>query len=125
MVFTVPKRWPHLPYGFDLRTATDVFLTFWMYHDLEKEGSNDRLQIQVSTDGSLWQNAGPEIKRYDGYQGWKPYQVNLQPYLGQPQVRIGFLGINGLGNGLGNDIHLDDIALYRDYYKQNLPFIFN
>ena len=108
-------------YGFDLRTATEAFLTFWMYHDLEKDGSNDRLQVQVSTDGSLWQNAGPEIKRYDGYQGWKPYKVDLQPYLGQPQVRIGFLGISGFGN----DIHLDDIALYRDFYKQYFPIIFN
>ena len=108
-------------YGFDLRTAAEAFLTFWMYHDLEKEGSNDRLQVQVSTAGGLWQNAGPEIKRYDGYKGWKPYKVDLQPYLGQPQVMIGFLGISGFGN----DLHLDDIALYRDYHKQYLPFIFN
>jgi hypothetical protein len=115
----------HYAYGFDLRAATEAFLTFWMYHDLEKEGSNDRIQVQVSTGGGLWQNAGPEIKRYDGYQGWKPYKVDLQPYLGHSQVRIGFLGISGLGTGLGNDIHLDDIALYRDYYKLNLPFIYN
>ncbi len=107
--------------GFNLRTAAEAFLTFWMYHDLEKEGSNDRLQVQVSTAGGLWQNAGPEIKRYDGYKGWKPYKVDLQPYLGQPQVMIGFLGISGFGN----DLHLDDIALYRDYPKQYLPFIFN
>jgi len=38
---------------------------------------------------------------------------------------IGFLGASGLGNGFGNDLHLDDIALYRDYPKQYLPFIFN
>ena len=108
-------------YGFDLKTATGAFLTFWLYHDLEKDGSNDRLQVQVSTDGSLWENAGQEIKRYDGNRGWKPYKVNLQPYLGQPQVMIGFLGISGFGN----DIHLDDIGLYRDYYNQYLPYIFN
>jgi hypothetical protein len=107
--------------GFDLRAATEAFLTFWMYHDLEKTGSNDRLQVQVSTDGSFWQSAGPEIKRYDGSKGWKPYKVDLQPYLGQSQVTIGFLGISGFGN----DIHLDDLALYRDYYKQYLSFIFN
>jgi hypothetical protein len=111
--------------GFDLRTAAEAFLTFWMYHDLEKEGSNDRLQVQVSAAGGLWQNAGPEVKRYDGYKGWKPYKVDLQPYLGQPQVMIGFLGASGLGNGFGNDLHLDDIAFYRDYPKQYLPFIFN
>ena len=108
-------------YSIDLRTAAEAFLTFWMYHDLEKEGSNDRLQVQVSADGGPWQNAGPEIKRYDGYKGWKPYKVDLQPYLGQPQVMIGFLGISGFGN----DLHLDDIALYRDYFKQYLPFSFN
>jgi hypothetical protein len=96
-----------------------------MYHDIEKEGSNDRLQVQVSAAGGLWQNAGPEIKRYDGYKGWKPYLVDLQPYLGQPQVMIGFLGISGLGNGFGNDLHLDDIAFYRDYFNQYLPFRFN
>ncbi len=112
-------------YGFDLRTATEAFLTFWMYHDLEKDGSDDRVQVQVSTDGSLWQNVGPEFKRYDGYQGWKPYKVDLQPYLGQPRVRIGFLGIGGLGNGFGNDIHLDDLALYRDFYNLYFPFIIN
>jgi hypothetical protein len=107
--------------GFDLRPATEAFLTFWMYHDLEKEGSNDRLQVQVSAEGGPWQNASPEIKRYDGYLGWKPYKVDLSPYLGQPQVMIGFLGISGFGN----DLHLDNIALCRDYHKQYLPFIFN
>ena len=110
----------HYAYGFDLRAAAEAFLTFWMYHDLEKEGSNDRLQVQVSAAGGPWQNAGPEIKRYDGYKGWKPYKVDLQPYLGQPQVMIGFLGISGFGN----DLHLDDIALYRDYHKLYLPFIY-
>ena len=108
-------------YSFDLRTGAEAFLTFWMYHDLEKEGSNDRLQVQISTDGSLWQNAGPEIKRYDGNKGWKPYKVDLQLYLGQPRVMIGFLGTSGFGN----DIHLDDIALYRDFYNQYLPISFN
>lgn len=107
--------------GFDLRPATEVFLTFWMYHDLEKTGSNDRLQVQVSTDGSLWKNVGDEIKRYNGVKGWKPYKVNLQAFLGQPDLRIGFLGISGFGN----DIHLDDIALYRNYYIQFFPILFN
>ena len=71
----------HYAYGFDLTTAAEAFLTFWMYHDLEKVGSNDLLQVQVSTAGGLWQNAGPEIKRYDGYEGWKPYMVDLQKAL--------------------------------------------
>jgi hypothetical protein len=112
-------------FGFDLRTATEVFLTFWMYHDLEKTGSNDRLQVQVSTDGILWQNVGYEINRYNGSKGWEPYRVDLQAFLGQPDLRVGFLGISGLGSGSGNDIHLDDIALYRNYYTQFLPILFN
>ncbi|MCX7854739.1 MAG: carboxypeptidase-like regulatory domain-containing protein, partial [Anaerolineae bacterium] len=70
--------------------------------------SNDRLQVQVSTNGGAsWTNVGSPIPRYDGSTGWKEHVVDLSAYGNQPDLRVGFLGISGYGN----DIHIDDVVL--------------
>jgi hypothetical protein len=66
------------------------------------------VQVQVSTFGpGSWADVGSAVARYDGSAGWKRHTVDLGAYIGSFDVRIGFLGISALGN----DIHIDDIAL--------------
>jgi M6 family metalloprotease-like protein len=83
-----------------------VALSFWMYHDTVY--SVDQIQVQVSTDGSSWNNLGDPMMRYDGTTGWSKSTLDLSAYKGQSDVRIGFLGTTSYS---GNDIHLDDIAV--------------
>jgi PKD repeat protein len=80
-----------------------------MYHDTGYSGSADRVQLQVSTDGgSVWQDVGTAVNRYDGTSGWKQHSINLTGFTGPlTDVRIAFLGISAYGN----DCHLDDVAV--------------
>jgi len=94
--------------GLDLSAAAAVQLSFWMFHDTGYSSSNDRLQVQVSTNGgTTWVNVGAPIPRYDGSTGWKQHVVDLSAYAGQPDVRLGFLGISAYGN----DVHIDDVVV--------------
>jgi len=89
--------------------ATDASLTFWMFHDDGYSTSNDRLQVQVSTDGTAFANVtGALFQRYDASEdSWQEHTVDLSAYLDEPYLWIGFVGISGYGN----DIHLDDIVV--------------
>lgn len=82
-------------------------LTFQMYRDSGFASSNDRIQVQVSTDGgTTWNNVGPEFSRYGTLNNWELKTVDLSAYNGQT-VRLAILGISAYGN----DIHLDDLVL--------------
>ncbi len=94
--------------GLDLSAAAAVQLSFWMYHDTGFTTADDRIQVQVSTDGGTnWVDVGAPIPRYDGSTGWKQHVVDLSAYAGQPDVRLGFLGISAFGN----DCHIDDVVV--------------
>ncbi len=92
------------------KTTTDTipsgqtgFVGFWMYHDTQYSGAQDRLQVQYSTDGSTWTNAGAPIYRVDGSTGWKYHLVELTGATGA--IYVGLLGISGFGN----DVHIDNV----------------
>lgn len=87
-------------------------LTYWMYHDTYSSASDDRVQVQASTDGGVtWVNAGLAVSRYDSTSGWRQETVNLSAYTEPPAVLIGFLGMSDDGY----DIHIDDVvAAYVD-----------
>ncbi len=85
--------------------SSSATLKLWMYHDTGYT-SNDRIQIQVSTDGTNFNNVGSEISRYDGTTGWKLHSVDLSNFIGQ-SIYIGILGISAYGN----DCHIDDVSL--------------
>lgn len=87
-------------------SASSAGLSFYMYHDTGYSGSNDRIQVQVSTDGLNWTDVGTSISRYDGSTGWKKHSVDLSSYIGQ-SIYIGLLGISAYGN----DCHIDDVEL--------------
>ncbi len=99
--------------GLDLSTLppdAELELSLQLYHDTGASTAADRLQVQVSTDGgTTWEDVGAAIPRYDGTTGWQEHLLDLSDYVGESDVRLGFVG---LAEG-GNDLHLDDVRLYR------------
>ncbi|MCX7830462.1 MAG: proprotein convertase P-domain-containing protein, partial [Acidobacteria bacterium] len=75
-------------------SASSASLSFYMYHDTGYTTSADRIQLQVSTDGSTWTNYGTAVNRYDGSSGWKQHTIDMSSFIGQ-SVYIGLLGISG------------------------------
>jgi hypothetical protein len=87
-------------------TYTSVSLKFWMYHDTGYTTSADKVQVQVSTNGTTWTNVGASINRYTGSTGWAQATIDLSAYKGQT-VYLGFVGISAYGN----DEYLDDVTV--------------
>jgi hypothetical protein len=93
--------------GFAISSSyTTVTLTFWMYHDTGYSSYADKIQPQVSTDGSTWVNLGSAINRYDGSTGWKQHTLSLTTYKGST-VYLGFLATSAYGNNM----YLDDVLV--------------
>jgi hypothetical protein len=78
----------------------------WVYHDTAYATDPDRVQVQVSTDGTTWTDVGTAINRYDGTTGWKQHSVSLTSYIGQ-SIYVGLHAISAYGN----DVHIDDVSL--------------
>jgi hypothetical protein len=94
--------------GFAISSSyTTVTMTFWMYHDTGYSTSADKIQPQVSTNGTTWVNVGSAINRYDGSTGWKQHTIDLSAYKGQSSLRIAFLGTSAYGNNM----YADDILV--------------
>jgi hypothetical protein len=87
-------------------TYTTVTLKFWMYHDTAYSTSADKVQVQVSTNGTTWTNVGSAVSRYSATAGWAQATVDLSAYKGQT-VSLAFLGVSGYGN----DCYLDDVTV--------------
>ena len=83
-----------------------VTLKYWMYHDTAYSSSADKVQVQVSTNGTTWTNVGSAISRYRSAAGWAQETVDLTAYKGQT-VQVAFLGISAYGN----DVHVDDVTV--------------
>ncbi len=95
--------------GLNLSSYTAAQISIWVYHDIQYINA-DTVQAQVSTNGgTVWNNVGTAISRYDGSAGWKQHTIDLSAYTGagMSDVRIAFLGTSAYGN----DIHIDDITL--------------
>ncbi len=92
----------------DLSGQTKPTLKFWMYHDTGYTFNNDRIQVQISTDGGTNYTAVlTTVSRYDGSTGWKQHTVDLLAYGGQSAVRLGFLAISAFGDNM----FIDDVAV--------------
>ncbi len=93
--------------GFAVASSyTTVTLKFWMYHDTGYSSYNDRVQVQVSTNGTTFTNVGTAVSRYASTAGWTQATIDLSAYKGQT-VYLGFLGISAYGN----DCHVDDVTV--------------
>jgi Secretion system C-terminal sorting domain/Fibronectin type III domain len=69
------------------------------------------VQVQWSTDGITWTNAGSLIRRYGAVEGWVPQSVTLPAgAANQTKLFVGFL----FTSNAGYDSYIDDIAI-----KQN------
>ena len=96
--------------GLDLSSISNASVSYWMFHDTGYSSSDDRLQVQVSTNGGTsWTDVGAPVSRYDGSTGWAQEVVDLSTYTGsgKTDVRVGFLGVSEYGN----DVHIDDVAV--------------
>ena len=87
-------------------TYTSVSLKFWMYHDTGYSTSADKVQAQVSSNGTTWTNVGTAVSRYSATAGWTQATVDLSAYKGQT-VYLAFVGISAYGN----DAYLDDVTV--------------
>jgi len=87
-------------------SCTTMTLSYWVFHDIAFSASNDRVQAQVSTNGSTWTDVGSPVYRNDGTSGWARVSVDLSG-LGGQTVQLGFFGTSAFGN----DIYLDDIVV--------------
>lgn len=86
-------------------------LNFWIYHDTGYSSSDDRVQLQISTNGGTdWSNVGVAASRYDGTTGWSEVSVDISSYIGSTNILIGFLGISGYGN----NCHIDNVVCSYD-----------
>ncbi len=93
--------------GFAVSSSySSVTLTFWMYHDTGYSYANDKVQVQVSTNGTTWTNAGSAVSRYDGSTGWAQSTVDLSAFKGQT-VYLAFVGTSAYGN----DCYIDDVTV--------------
>jgi pseudomonalisin len=106
--------------GFAIASSyTSAALKFWMYHDTGFASHDDRVQVQVSTNGSTWSNVGSAISRYNGTTGWAQVAVDLSAYVGQSSVQLGFLGISAYGN----DVYLDDVTVTAQCHVGAVPAV--
>jgi len=87
-------------------TYASVTLKFWMYHDTAYASAADKVQVQVSTNGTTWTNVATAVNRYAASAGWAQATVDLTAWKGQT-VYLAFLGISGYGN----DCYVDDVTV--------------
>jgi len=96
----------------NLDNYSGLTLSFWMLHDEYYETyPPDTLQVQVTTDGFNWYDAGIYILRRTMPYGWRQHVINLSAYDLSPNLQIGFLG----KSGYGNDMYIDEIQLTGNY----------
>jgi hypothetical protein len=108
---------------FNLSGQPAPVLEFSMYHDTGYSTNNDRINVEISTNGGTsYAPALATIPRYDGSNGWKVHTVNLAAYIGQTNVRIAFLGISDFGNNM----YIDNVRVGAPttFYKIYLPLLF-
>ena len=86
--------------------AKSATLSFWFFHDLNRPANNDRLQPQVSLNGSSWANVGASVSRYNGTSGWSQVSVDISAYIGQ-SLQVGALATSAAGYNM----YIDDVAV--------------
>ena len=92
--------------SFDFCYASNMVLSFWMYHDDSYSSNHDKIQVQIKT-GDTWENLETEILRYSTADNWSKHTYDLSAYDGTA-VSIGFLAISGLGSYM----HIDKVTVH-------------
>jgi hypothetical protein len=86
----------------NLSSASDPFLSFWMYHDDEYLSSFDSLYVEVTTNDSV---NGPwtplaGFRRPRNENRWRQQIVPLFPYRGANRLFISLRGVSKYGNNV-------------------------
>lgn len=102
-----------------LENASDPVLSFYFYYyQLEDMRPNDRLFIDIATDGGDYEPIpGAVFTQHDKNTGWTECVVSLKEYAGQKRISLGFRGVAGdAGNGTGGfDLCIDRIRVTDGY----------
>jgi len=89
---------------------TNINLSFAWLENVGFSTSNDRVEVEWSTNGTTWNSAGT-FSRYNAVPGWKIKTLTLPPGAGgQASLYIAFK----FTSEFGNDCYLDLAKLYRD-----------
>lgn len=84
--------------AFSTSGKTTATVNFAWYEDSGYSSSNDRVEVQWSTNGTSWNTDG-SFSRYNATTGWKNKSQALSAgALGQSTLYIGFLFISAYGN---------------------------
>jgi hypothetical protein len=97
------------PVDFSSIGSSEIQAKMWMYHDTGFSSNNDRVEVQVSLDGTTWITVG-SVARYASVAHWEEHTFDFSAYAAETTVYIGFLGISEYGNS----IYIDDLSL--EYY---------
>lgn len=89
--------------------TSSVDVNFQWFHDAGYSDAADDIQVQYSTDGTNWTDAGSSILRYSStLSGWNAYSVTLPPAAGNvPLLYVGFLFFSDYGN----NTYLDNVSI--------------
>jgi|GEM_PF-2017693 hypothetical protein len=80
-------------------SAGTATLTYQMYKSTAYPSNNDRVQLQISTNGGTdWADVGAAVPIYDGTVGWAQVSIDLADYIGDSSILIGLLGITAYGD---------------------------
>ncbi|MDE5785058.1 MAG: choice-of-anchor J domain-containing protein [Duncaniella sp.] len=92
---------------FDISELSSPVLSFYMYHTPSIEGDGT-MQVLISTAGREFEETGATIGRTDAEtDGWVRHIMDLSPYQGARDLRVGFAGT---GDAAAN-IFIDDIQI--------------
>jgi hypothetical protein len=99
--------------------ASGIDVEFYWRNDNAYSGSNDRVQVQYSTDdGCTWINSGPTFSRYNASAGagtWNFQSVSIGAAAVGSNVRIAFLFISQYGN----NCYLDNVTIKQRCFTGN------
>jgi len=82
-------------------------LDYWMFHEPGYSGSNDNVQLKMSTNGgTTWTNVGAPVSRYAATAAWTKNTYIITG--GTATTKFNFFATSAYGN----DIHIDDVTLF-------------
>jgi hypothetical protein len=100
---------------YNVASAPTLKMSFKMFHDsVSYQTTADKIEVQVSTDGTTWTTVGDPFYRSCTLQGlplvdgWHDWIVDLSAYAGETSLQIGFLATSQYGYNM----FIDAVTLF-------------